>query len=141
MLRGSWRCLELDTGKITLDCIAMYIFCINIVDFLSSLYREDLTSWLKLLPPNCKKSAKYLKDILMNYTQVNKVGVAMADALQNVDGWRNTDPLSNWCDFKSDYAMRILERISEFASFCCGMIRWSFMLEPGRPRTELTVSC
>lgn len=101
-------------------------------------YGEELTSWLKALPPGCKKSAKYLKDILINHTHTNKIGVAMADVLQNVGALRDCDPLSNWCDFNSDSTLRILERINEFASFCCGMLKWSFMLEPGRPRTELT---
>ncbi|CAD5221192.1 unnamed protein product [Bursaphelenchus xylophilus] len=101
-------------------------------------YGEDLTTWLNKLPPNCKRAAKHLKEIFANHTHVSKMGVAMVDALQHIETYKSKDPLSNWCDFHSEAADRIIQRIQEFATFVVGMIRWSFLIEPGRPRTDLS---
>lgn len=47
------------------------------------------------------------------------------------------DPLITWLTHDSDNAHRTLERIQLFANFVTSMLRFSFVIEPGRPRTDL----
>ncbi|CAD5215238.1 unnamed protein product [Bursaphelenchus okinawaensis] len=104
-------------------------------------FGEDLTTWLSELPDNCsriKTITRDLKKILMDHTHCNKIGVAMVDALQHIDAVKARDPLNNWCDFESEAADRVVQRIQEFATFVVGMIKWSLLIEPGRPRTDLS---
>ena len=54
---------------------------------------------------------------------------------QQADGY--DDPLITWLNHSGDNAHRTLERIQRFADFVTSMLRFSFVIEPGRPRTDL----
>lgn len=101
---------------------------------------EDLSVWLRELPPGCRRSAKHLREVLARATSVPKVGVAMANALQRQEELCRRDPLLHWLDVKSDAAARVLQRVQDFADKVCAMTRWSWLTEPGRTRTQLSVS-
>lgn len=52
---------------------------------------------------------------------------------------RKTDPLINWFRQKSDVSGRMLARIQNFAHSTSSKVKWSFLIEPGHPQTDLSV--
>jgi hypothetical protein len=91
-------------------------------------YGEELGSWLDeiyMAFPDCRPSIKQLREMICTKKKVSTAGVALMNALQQMELERE----------HLDY--RIMCRIQGFASFVCSMIRFSFVIEPGRPLTDL----
>ena len=98
------------------------------LEVLVSRHGEELGSWLDEIYeafPDCRPSVKQLKEMLCSKKKVSKAGVALMTALQQMELEREQ---LDW---------RTMERIQSFAAFVCSMIRFSFISEPGRPRTNL----
>lgn len=52
---------------------------------------------------------------------------------------QKTDSLCNWLYHKSNVSSQILTRIQNIANLVTSKVKWSFLIEPGRPQTDLSV--
>lgn len=53
---------------------------------------------------------------------------------------KEKDPLTNWFKQKPDITSRMMARIQNLAGFICANVKWSFLIEPGHAKTDLSVS-
>jgi protein tyrosine phosphatase len=66
------------------------------------------------------------------------MGHLLSMALSHVHDFKDTDPLHTWFHSKSENTDRIMIRFRKFVSRVCATIKWSFLIEPGRPRIDLS---
>jgi len=50
------------------------------------------------------------------------------------------DPLANWFKHRTDMSGKMMGRIERLATAICSKVKWSLLIDPGRPRTDLSVS-
>jgi protein tyrosine phosphatase len=98
------------------------------LNVLIARYGEELGSWMDEIFeafPDCRPTLKQLKEMICTKKKVSTAGTALMIALQQLE-----------LD-KEQLDHRVMRRIQSFASSVCSMIRFSFVIEPGRPRTDL----
>lgn len=61
------------------------------------------------------------------------------ELVEQVIALQHIDSLCNWFHQKSDVSSRMLARIQNLANLACSKVKWSFLIEPGRPQTDLSV--
>ncbi|KAI6201671.1 CBR-EGG-3 protein [Aphelenchoides besseyi] len=105
--------------------------------------RDELESlvecygWLDEIYFTHPKGQVTVNDIRMSLckqTSESDSPIALAAALERND---NVDELETWFCPMNGNAHRTMERIQGFAAFMCSMLRFSFIVEPGKPRTDL----
>ena len=77
--------------------------------------------------PSLGKKADKLENILS------------ADVDETFERLKANDMFTNWFRQSTDVSGRMMARIQNFAESISGRVGWSFIIDPGRPRTDLSV--
>uniref|UniRef100_A0A915EEN1 Uncharacterized protein n=1 Tax=Ditylenchus dipsaci TaxID=166011 RepID=A0A915EEN1_9BILA len=85
------------------------------------------------------KYSKYERDAKSRVLSISALESALDFGLDEVtSSMKVLDPLANWSKRNSDISSRMMARIQNLASSISSKVKWSFLVEPGRPQTDLS---